>query len=233
MGGIRRISSLMKTVPTLGEIHETMHWDRMTNEVLSKIGNVTDAEVWKYMANPTASSHIFMTEYCCDDPARRGFAIDKTLSALYNFCLRQYEPVVLEQNRSFMKEQKFADLYGELTDILPRIRYCLVPRTSDGSGMRIVPQELDRCSMFLYDWLGMGHTSHVQAFIHWQSQVGLPYVASAHLRATRCFLPHGNSAFSVADSRISALDFQSAVSQFHAEFKATRRVSLSDGNVCR
>ncbi len=184
--------------------------------------HVASIEVWA----------MWMTEYCANDPERRGTAANRWLQVQIAFCKYQQAAEARKQNDFLMLPDKLKCLYDEIDRILPSLEYCLAPKksspksgssalrggvaVSETSSSAKDPSELDRHAKILYDWLDIKAASYIRMVQAWHAGGGLSFVASVHHRATQCFLYYGNSLHQTASQNyITLSDFQECIRKRH------------------
>ena len=192
------------------KIYETLPCQLLNAYGMAKFPRLSDETVWLGMCEPLKSGAKYMTEYASLDPSRRGVGINRWLQPMIEYCKYQQSDVVRKQNAYIMNEKVYKELYEEIDRILPAMEYCLAPKKAyektGGSMLRSASQasssrsitsksleDLDSYALQLFEWLDVTKPSRIRMMIQWQGAGGLPYVCSAHHRATQCFKYHGNT----------------------------------------
>ncbi len=199
----------------------------------AKYSKMADEDVWEHMSTEQKSGAMWMTEYAAIDPERRGTATNRWLQVQIAFCKQQQSVFMRQQNGGLMLPDKLKCLYDEIDRILPSLEYCMVPKKSSSkagssalrSGVAVSEtssaaardlSELDRHAEIVYDWLDIKTASYIRMVQAWHAGGGLSFVASVHIRATQCFLYHGNSLHQTASQKnITLSDFQECIRKRH------------------
>ena len=212
------------------KVFETLPAQMLNAYGAAKYPKLSDATVWDAFNQPLKTGALYMTELCSKDIERRGVGINRMLQALKTFCEHQQDTSVRAQNEALFKEQMFNEIYAEIDRILPSLNYCLAPKkesekkgssTLRANSMQTIVKsaksdtELDRHAAVIYSWLDTGKPSRIRMLLHWQSALGLSYVASVHHRAAQCFKFHGNRYHSDTDFTVSLSAFQDAIKSRH------------------
>ena len=156
----------------------------------AKYAKMSDPAVWEQLSKPLKSGAEYMTELCSTDPERRGVGINRFLHALISYCEHQLDTDIRKRNGLVLEDTKCKELYEDIDNVLPSLKYCLAPRktpTKEGaaslrssaaapavSGASISRPELEKHACIVYDWLSGTKPSRIRMLLHWH-----PPVASA------------------------------------------------------
>ena len=174
----------------------------------AKYTRMPDEKVWDSFSSPQKTGAKYMTELCSNEKERRGVGINRFLHAVISYCEYQMDDKVRRQNQAVLQEVKFKELYEEIEDMLPSLKYCLAPRKasqkSGAASLRasaVAPEvsactksaaELDRHAKRIYEWLSTRRQSRIRMLMHWQAAGGLSHVAAVYHRSAQCFVKCGN-----------------------------------------
>ena len=174
----------------------------------AKYAKMSDPSVWEQLSKPLKTGAEYMTELCSTDPERRGVGINRFLHALISYCEHQLDGDIRKRNEVVLEPTKCKELYTEIDDLLPSLKYCLAPRKTpkkEGaaslrasaaapvvSGSAASRPELDKHARIIHEWLAGSKPSRIRMLLHWQSAGGLSHVASVYHRTAQCFVKHGN-----------------------------------------
>ena len=199
----------------------------------SKFPQLKDAEVWKHFNEEQKTGAVFMTEYCDKEVERQGIGLNRWLHAQMLYCKHQLQPGIKLQNEFVLNKTLVKELYDEIANILPALEYCLAPKKAGGkkagaaslraggvsnSDQPLAPKtdtDLDKHGKSLYEWISK-EQSRIRMLINYQGGGGLPFVASCHLRATRCYRFFGNSVHTPGSPEVTLSQFQAAIKARHA-----------------
>ena len=212
-------------------VYETVPAQLLNAYGEARFARLPDSVVWDALCEPLKSGAHFMTEYASPDKERRGIALNRWLKALLDYIEYQEREQVKKTNKFIMKEKVYEEFYDELKRVKPAVVYCLAPKkvsakvgasslrsaASSGSvseGTKS-PEELDEHAKTLYEWLDVCRTSRIRMMVMWQAAGGLPFVVSAHHRATQCFRYYGNVKHSGLGREVSLSEFQDSVKDRH------------------
>ena len=174
----------------------------------AKYAKMSDLAVWEQLSKPQKTGAEYMTELCSTECERRGVGINRFLHALISYCEHQLDADVRMRNGLVLEGTKCKELYAEIDDLLPSLKYCLAPRKTpkkEGaaslrastvapvvSGPPVKKPELDKHARIVHEWLEGAKPSRIRMLLHWQSAGGLSHVASVYHRTAQCFVKHGN-----------------------------------------
>ena len=196
--------------------------------------DMTDADVWKHLNEPLRSGGIYMTEYCSQDPERRGVGFNRFCLCMVNWIKHNMSDVVQGHNKKILNEKLLADLNEEMKGLLPALEYCLAPKKEytkkagasslrSGSITSLVQatstrenEQLNKYAEQIYGWLDTEKKSFIRLLMNWQAAGGLSFVACTHHRATQCFRYCGNAEHDETKKEVSLEEFQTCVRARHA-----------------
>ena len=199
----------------------------------SKFPQLKDEDVWKHLNEEQKTGAIFMTEYCDKDVDRQGIGFNRWAHAQMLYCKHQLQPAVKLQNEFVLKANLSKELYTEINQLLPSLEYCLAPKkvsakkagaaslrsagvsSLDEPVSKKTDTELDKHGKILYDWISKDQ-SRIRMLLNYQACGGLPFVASCHYRATRCYRFFGNSIHTPGTPEVTLKQFQDAIKARHA-----------------
>ena len=157
-------------------------------------------EVWEALSRPLDGG-AWMREYFCRDPIRGATHMNCWLLGMADFCSSQFQPSVVEQNRVFLNDKFFTDLYEELQVIYGPMTRCLPThvRNRESAPAWYRPRQygdraaLDADAKVVYDWLSGEKVSHVRQLVRWQSQGGESFVCHVNAEAAGCWRRYGQA----------------------------------------
>jgi hypothetical protein len=174
----------------------------------AKYAKMSDPAVWEQLSKPLKTGAEYMTELCSLEAERRGVGINRFLHALISYLEHQTDTEIRKRNEVVLDSAKCKELYEEINQLLPSLKYCLAPRKTpkkEGaaslrasavapvvSGPSVSKPELDKHARIIHDWLAGSKPSRIRMLLHWQSAGGLSHVASVYHRTAQCFVKHGN-----------------------------------------
>ena len=194
----------------------------------AKYAKMSDPSVWEHLSKPLKSGAEYMTELCSMEAERRGVGINRFLHALISYCEHQLDGDIRKRNEVVLEPTKCRELYEEIAELLPAMKYCLAPRKApkkEGaaslrasaaapvvSGSAASRPELDKHACIIHEWLAGSKPSRIRMLLHWQSAGGLSHVASVYHRTAQCFVKQGNKLHEgIAGEVVTLQEFQEGI----------------------
>ena len=215
-------------------VYETLPPQMLNAYGPAKYAKMSDEAVWTNMSEPLKSGALYMTELCSKSAERRGTGQNRGIHALMLYCEYQNDPKVKQANEKVMKQEMYEELYKEIEQVLPSLKFCLAPKkyaekkgasslrssgvstdTTPSMGERKSETDLKKHSKIVYDFLDTGRVSRIRMLLNWQSAAGMAYVASVHHRALQCFRYCGNMKHSDSMKQVTLEDFQEGIISRH------------------
>jgi len=124
------VSKKRKTIPEKGNrenlrVYETMPSQMMNAYGMAAFARMGQDKVWEELNKPLKTGAKYMTELCSAEEERRGVGINRFLQVFVEYLKYQKTEGIIKQNKFFLKEEIYAELYKEINWISEAAEYCL------------------------------------------------------------------------------------------------------------
>ena len=105
------------------KVYETLPPQLLNAYGEAKYTRMPDEKVWDSFSSPQKTGAKYMTELCSNEKERRGVGINRFLHAVISYVEYQQDEKVRRQNQAVLQEVKCKELYEEMEEILPSLKY--------------------------------------------------------------------------------------------------------------